>query len=225
VNTHVYFIYFDLDGSGRFLPLLKRAWDSYKASRCQFMPWVLTDETTRGLVGYPVRRVSVQGFLDLVRPVGTPGRAFDYKSTLILQMLSRNRDFRMVFLDCDNIIRKDMTPEIEQVPPDSMAMAECPNNPIIVHPSFPKLVWEKTSACLVFPGASFQHAQNYVRLWQTSKEPDHPLLEQRTWSLVWHRQPTVHQYTLPRTMSWSRFWGPCPDDVIIHHPHGEEKWS
>ena len=224
MNTRVYFIYFDLDGSRRFLPLLKRAIESFKATGCKYEPWILSDETSFVSKSLPVRTVSPRYYADVVRPEGTPGRTFDYKSSLILPMLSRERDFRMVFVDCDNLFLKDPTEEIERVPEQSMAMAECPNNPLILHPSFVKLVWEMTSACMVFPKNSVQHAANYLRLFQTSKEPDHKLLEQRTWSLVWHRQPSAVQYTLPRTMSWSRFWGTNPD-TIIHHPHGEEKWS
>lgn len=222
---HLYFLFF---GDARYLPLLHRAVATLRATGC-VLPWaVLTDEASAGALpaDYPARIVHPHPWQRLIRR-GNPGEAFDRKSTYLLALMQEAHPGPFAVLDCDNIITADPTAALLAAGATGrMAMAECPHDPPIPVPrgwpgESPTLP-ERTSALLVFPAEARPHAGLYAQWFARSVEPAHYLLEQRTWSLVWH---DTGGHPLPRALSWSRFWGAPPAGTMIRHLHGGEKWD
>lgn len=219
-----YFIYF---GDGKFLPLLEGAMESHDAHNQPAK--ILTDLTTpipEGLASRTVR-VDNQDFLWFVRE-GNRGRSFDYKSTIILAFLREAQAERFCMMDCDQGFRRSMDAEIMKVPPEKMGMCETEGRRINLSRKISGKygiaddVIEMTSSLMIFPADSRNLGEMYVECLKNTIEPDHFLLEQRTWSVVWHASKGQ---LMPAIMNWSRFFGPEPKNSIVRHYHGDEKWK
>lgn len=221
MRPHIYFLFF---GSARYLRLLNRCVGSFLNTGTSLAWSVLTDERSAALLpaNYPTRIVTPDADPRLIR-IGNQGEAFDRKSTYLLALMQERQETPFVVLDCDNVFHSDPAPCFDGLLPLRMAMAECPFDPPIRAPFIiERPLPERTSALMYFPADARYWADLYREAWHKSVEPEHYLLEQRTWSLAWHWS---NGQPLPRTMSWSRFWGDAPADVIVRHLHGEQKWE
>lgn len=234
MKTYAPVLYFPFFGDNpRYLALLKNAWDSYHATGAhhRIPAVVLLDEFTdwpEKMVGFQgqVVRAAVEPYRQFIRE-GEPGSAFDHKAALIMAAVDKfNFPWPTLFADIDNAFRRDISGVIlEQAKTASIAVPPIPltyTTPI-VHKQFPEGVEEMTSALMYFQPHATEAMARYRYFFQTSSERDHKLLEQRTWSLVWHSFPD--RVNLGREMSWSRFWGEEPDDTYVRHFHGEEKFG
>lgn len=233
MKKHSPVIYFPFFGEDkRYRRLLKQAWDTYHATGAHHkMPAVvLLDEYTtweEKAIGFQGRtiRAEIEPYRAFIREE-QPGSQFDHKAALIMSAIEKfNFPWVSVFADIDNLFRKDISSVVDDIDPLEFAMPPCPQyeGTIIHHPRFEKPVEEMTSALMVFPPHPQEHAARYRYFFQTSTERDHKLLEERTWSLVWHSFPG--RTLMTREMSWSRFWGAEPTDSMVRHLHGEEKFE
>jgi hypothetical protein len=234
MKKHRPVLYFPFFGNDpRYLRLLRQAWDSYHDTGAHHeMPAVvLLDEYTdwsEKAIHFQGRtiRTEIEPYRGFIRE-GNDGSAFDHKAALIMSAFEKfNFPWVSVFCDIDNLYRKNIAPTINALPEDfKMALPPIPltyTTPI-VHKRFPEGVEEMTSALMAFPPQAQEAGARYRYFFQTSTERDHKLLEQRTWSLVWHSfTPKVN---LGREMSWSRFWGEEPAEAMVRHMHGEEKFD
>lgn len=228
-------IYFPFFGTeARYFRLLRQAWDSYHDTGAHHkMPAVvLLDEYTdlgEKAIGFQGRTIKaeIEPYRAFIRE-GYDGSAFDHKAALIMSAFEKfNFPWVSVFADIDNVFRKDISPTIEALPTGfQMALPPIPltyTTPI-VHPKFPQGVEEMTSALMAYGPHPQEQGARYRYFFQTSQERDHKLLEQRTFSLVWHSYAGPQAPRMEREMSWSRFWGDEPPDTFVRHMHGEEKW-
>ena len=220
-----YFVYF---GDGKFLPLLNGAMCSHDAHNAPAR--ILTDLTSPIPPELESRttRVDNSDFLWFVRK-GNRGQSFDYKSTIILAFLQEAQPNQFCIMDCDQAFRRSMQPELDKIPEQLMAL--CPDAAYRLIPisrlisnkySIASEVQEMTSSLIVFPADARHLGKLYIECLRNTMEPDHFLLEQRTWSVVWYCS-LGHQ--MPKIMNWSRFFGPEPDNSVVRHYHGEEKWK
>ena len=225
-----YFIYF---GNGKFLPLLKEAMTSHDSVNTQ-PARVLTDLTSNipSELEDRTTRVDTKDFMWFVRE-GNRGRNFDYKSAIILAFLRIPQENRFYLMDCDQAFRRNMDVELDKIPDDLMGMTVegCRNIPIsrVIHNKY-KIgveIPEMTSSFMLFPADSRHIGDLYVECVKNTAEPVHFLLEQRTWSIVWRCLGGHPRGYMPRTMNWSRFFGPegVGGDVYVRHYHGNEKWT
>lgn len=225
----LYFPFFGTDP--RYLALLRKAWDSYHASgSAEHIPAViLIDERTPppDFGTYAVANSSDYG--DFIRE-DNQGRAFDRKAALIMAAIEKfNYPWPTLFADIDNEFRHNIAPHVEKIRAHQiMVLPPIPESPLIVHPRFGLPLPEMTSALIYFPAFPKEYGARYRFFFKTSSERDHVLLEQRTWSLVWHSQAQDPRYmpvAFPREMSWSRMWGEENEDVVVRHRHGQEKFE
>lgn len=230
--THtIYLPYFGNDR--RYLGLLLKLVAQLQAVKTKFPIVVLTDDVT----AVPQELISLRlGIRYLTRHyarLGHQGFAFDYKACLVLALLHQRLPWGSIVMDLDNEVRCNFDHMVEGVPGSFIAMPPAPGQPYadpIFHPNFNKRVPEHTSAFMVFPAGDDGaiDAKSYMSLWDLTQgeEMDHPLREERTWSLVWHyNTPFSTAHLFPPSMSWSRFWGEEPKDTYIRHKHGAEKWE
>lgn len=218
----VYFTYF---GDGRFQPLLEQCIREYKAAGCIMQAKILTDTITPVPAGLlPVVRVNAVSYADTYMRKGADGWQFDYKSCLIMGLMAHLRGYNItaVVMDCDNRIRRDFGPVVSGTGGKDFWIVPDPGQRLIVHPDFDRAVVEQSSSFMIFPPNPGVEIDLYQQLFIRSAERDHPLLEQRTWTLV---NELVGPRVLHKTMSWSRVWGDEPPDTYLRHCHGAEKWE
>jgi hypothetical protein len=151
---------------------------------------------------------------------GHPGANFDYKACLLMAKFATVQPDDCAFFDSDNLILRDPTAPLESFLA-RLALPDDGGGRVIVHPSFTGPQTELSTSLMVMRADSRIPCALYRQLWDKSTEPNHPLLEQRTWSLVCH----VMGHRLGRAFAWSRFWGATPADAYVKHPHGPEKWE
>lgn len=223
-------IYTYFYGDAKFLTLVKRLSDQLQAV-AGVRPIVLVPEQDvetyvtqmPGNVLNPFISIPLGPASEfIVRPQAAQ---FDTKARLLMEFMTHGRrDVPSLMLDADNLIRRNplAEPEMMQLGNQTFAMPEdggMRNN--INHPLFEGPQLELTSSCLHLPANCGEIAFEFQTCWQMSTEKHHVLLEQRTWSLVYHFMGVK----LSRRWAWSRFWGEEPADTIIRHPHGAEKWN
>ena len=225
-----YFIYF---GDGKFLPLLKEAMASHNSVNTQ-PARVLTDLTSKipPELDDLTTRVDTKNFMWFVRE-GNRGRNFDYKSAIILGFLRIPQENRFYLMDCDQLFRRNMDVELDKIPADLIGMTidggrrDIPISQVISRKyKIGDFIPEMTSSFMLFPADSRHIGDLYIECVKNTVEPDHFLLEQRTWSVVWRcLGGSETQGFMPRTMNWSRLFGEEGEDVYVRHYHGNEKWT
>jgi len=220
-----YFVYF---GDGKFLPLLNDAIRSHDTHNAPAR--ILTDLTSPipSELQSRTTRVDNSDFLWFVRK-GNRGESFDYKSTIILAFLREVQPNGFYIMDCDQAFRRSMQPELDKIPEQLMAL--CPDAAYRLIPisrlvsskySIASEVQEMIASLIVFPADARHLGELYIECLKNTTEQKHLLLEQRNWSVVWH---CSKGHEMPKIMNWSRFFGLEPDNSIVRHYHGEEKWK
>jgi hypothetical protein len=214
--------------AARYEPLLRTFATSWK--RLTGSPiTILTDLTTQIPADIPAHlcRVDPAPFTYLVRP-GNRGAAFDYKAAICLALIASDLPDTTVIMDSDNVLHADPTPTFAQVEAElrrralDLALVPDPGQRPIGHPYFDTPIIEESTSCMILAAHQPALAAVFLKLWKASIEPDHFLLEQRTWSLVAHN----FGFITPPTLSWSRQWGlPPPKGVCLEHRHGSAKWE
>lgn len=229
----IFVTYFDFDGTGRFLPLLRRWLEYYQRSACKLPVEILSSVShapASHIDGVPVRVVDVREFAAVQRP----GNPYDHKSAIICAALPHLPP--CVIVDCDVLFLRDPTEELLKFAHEPFAIAPDAGKRRIPMPDG-STIQEESSSVMVFGDNGCTDPQllrrdlvaGYVRAWAMLSKKDSPhglvsnIREQRAWSVESHlRRAPV----LPRSLNWSRFWQmPPPPEALIYHAHGQSKWA
>lgn len=217
----LYVFYFDPTGAGKYLPQLARI--QAGLARFNRTAVLLTDLTTPQPAGWESERWDPSPWLARYHRAGVDGAQWDYKACLLMAKYEKAQTEPAVYLDADNIVHGDPVPALTSVKPGRLALGPDGATRTIIHPHFKGSHPEHSTSIMVMPADSRTLCAVYRNLWESSSEPTHYLLEQRTWSLV--LKATAGEL-LPRSLAWSKLWGmPPPPDTLIEHPHGPRKWE
>jgi len=237
---HIFVTHFDLDGSGRFLPILASWLDHYRRSGSTLPVSILTDERTK-LPNYAspedsialeivmaAHRVSTD-LVDAHRDLCRPGNVYDYKSALICAALP-HLPADSIIMDSDALVMRDITQRFDLFSGEPVAMPpDSGRRRIPWSGSHGKTIEEHSSSVLFFgdnsDGMREALVENYRRAWLWLDEHDDArgqidkIREQRAWSLVhWWCDAVL----MSEDVNWSHNYKDASKACIIHY-HGAKK--